>query len=296
MDKKILAFDLGGEVAGECSAFLMAESSDSKLSIGFPTARFGRWIPCTGMCCGSTAKCWPPCVAVLRTTGEIASLGVEHLGWCDFGLLGRGGALLGHPRHYRDPHTEGIMGGGLRQVSREESSVRPGCSSCALIPFSNSSLSNEIALLCWIWPRICSSCPTCFITFSRASRSPSSPTPRRASFTIATHKRWAYGLVKAFDLPGKILGTIVNPGTVLGPLRTSVAVGNRRETIQVIAPPRMTRGRLSPPFRLRAVFGFALDAHSDSERPASAKRQAPLQSNDCALISSGTLVPNGRRG
>src|SRR5438046_3865220 len=34
---------------------------------------------------------------------------------------------------------------------------------------------------------------------------------------------WAYDLIQKFGLPTKMLGTIVPPGTVLGPLRTSVA-------------------------------------------------------------------------
>src|SRR3954464_14997961 len=40
--------------------------------------------------------------------GGVDSLGLDTWG-VDFALLGRGGALLGNPRHYRDPHTEGVM-------------------------------------------------------------------------------------------------------------------------------------------------------------------------------------------
>src|SRR5919202_3215628 len=34
-----------------------------------------------------------------------------------------------------------------------------------------------------------------------------------------TARAWAYGLVRAFGLPTQVLGSIVSPGTVLGPLR-----------------------------------------------------------------------------
>jgi rhamnulokinase len=49
-------------------------------------------------------------------------------------------------------------------------------------------------------------------------------------------RSWAHGLVKAFGLPGHILGTLVQPGTVLGPLRTTVAVETGLNAAPVIAP------------------------------------------------------------
>src|SRR5207253_10982280 len=51
--------------------------------------------------------------------GALASVGVDTWG-VDFALLGRGGALLGNPRHYRDPHTEGIMEQAFVRVPRAE--------------------------------------------------------------------------------------------------------------------------------------------------------------------------------
>src|SRR6202041_3511391 len=47
---------------------------------------------------------------------------------------------------------------------------------------------------------------------------------------------WAYDVVKAFDLPTNILGTLVQPGTVLGPLRTSVAADTGLASCPVVAP------------------------------------------------------------
>src|SRR5438270_12735728 len=51
--------------------------------------------------------------------GGIDSLGVDTWG-VDFALLGRGGTLLGNPRHYRDPHTEGVMDAAFNRVPRQE--------------------------------------------------------------------------------------------------------------------------------------------------------------------------------
>src|SRR5947209_12762422 len=57
--------------------------------------------------------------------GGVDGLGVDTWG-VDFALLGRGGALLGNPRHYRDPHTEGVMEAAFRVVPRAEIFRRTG--------------------------------------------------------------------------------------------------------------------------------------------------------------------------
>src|SRR5437764_632281 len=57
--------------------------------------------------------------------GGIASVGVDTWG-VDFALLGRGGTLLGNPRHYRDPHTEGVMERAFRVAPREQIYQRTG--------------------------------------------------------------------------------------------------------------------------------------------------------------------------
>jgi rhamnulokinase len=75
-------------------------------------------------------------------------------------------------------------------------------------------------------------------------------------------RTWAYDLVGAFGLPTKILGTIVQPGTVLGPLRASVASDTGVVPVPVIAP-----------------------ATHDT---ASAIAAVPAQGDSWAYISSGT--------
>jgi rhamnulokinase len=51
-----------------------------------------------------------------------------------------------------------------------------------------------------------------------------------------TTRGWAYGLVRSFGLPEKILGTLAQPGTVLGPLRPSAAAETGLNPAPVIAP------------------------------------------------------------
>src|SRR2546425_6827670 len=57
--------------------------------------------------------------------GGVDSVGIDTWG-VDFALLGRGGALLGNPRHYRDPHTESVMEAAFARVPRHEIFRRTG--------------------------------------------------------------------------------------------------------------------------------------------------------------------------
>jgi rhamnulokinase len=49
-------------------------------------------------------------------------------------------------------------------------------------------------------------------------------------------RNWAYPMVRQLALPAKILGTIVAPGTVLGPLRASVAADSGLRPVPVVLP------------------------------------------------------------
>ena len=51
--------------------------------------------------------------------GGADGVGVDTWG-VDFALLGRSGELLGNPRHYRDPHTEGAMERAFAVMPRQE--------------------------------------------------------------------------------------------------------------------------------------------------------------------------------
>src|SRR5262245_10796767 len=57
--------------------------------------------------------------------GGVDCLGVDT-GGVDFALLGRGGTLLGNPRHYRDPHTEDMPDAAFARVPRLEVFRRTG--------------------------------------------------------------------------------------------------------------------------------------------------------------------------
>ena len=82
-------------------------------------------------------------------------------------------------------------------------------------------------------------------------------------------KKWAYELVEAMGLPTKILGNIVPPGTVLGPLRSSIASETGINPAAVVLPA--------------------------SHDTASAVAAVPASGTSWAYLSSGDVVALGSR-
>src|SRR6476660_10606748 len=123
--KKILAFDLGAE----SGRGLLGLLDDRRLRLDvvhrFPngpvrTLDTLHWdvLRLHGEMLAALRKC-------AAERGGLDALGVDTWG-VDFALLGRGGTLLGNPRHYRDPHTEGVMEEAFALMPREQIYRRTG--------------------------------------------------------------------------------------------------------------------------------------------------------------------------
>lgn len=193
--------------------------------------------------------------------GGIASLGIDTWG-VDFALLGRDGGLLGNPRHYRDPHTEGVMDAVLQRVPRSEIYRQTGIQFMSIntlwqllaLQRARSPLL-EIAQHLLFIPDLLNYWFTGIKVneFTDASTSQLLNPQRRA---------WATELIQAVGLPGHIFGTLVQPGTVLGPLRPAIATDTNIGPVPVIAP--------------------------GTHDTASAVAAVPAQGESWAYISSGT--------
>jgi rhamnulokinase len=177
-------------------------------------------------------------LAALRLAGSkggLDSVGVDTWG-VDFALLGRGGTLLGNPRHYRDPHTERMMDRAFQTVPKPEIYRRTGLQfmrfntlyQLLALKEARSPLLDLAETLLFI--------PDLFhylLTGIKVNEFTDASTSQMLDpFT----RGWAYDVVQKFGLPAKILGTIVPPGTVLGPLRTSVATETGVTPVPVVAP------------------------------------------------------------
>lgn len=193
--------------------------------------------------------------------GPIASVGIDTWG-VDFGLLGRDGSLLGNPRHYRDPHTEAIMEQAFGRVSRREIYQQTG------IQFMRfNTLFQLLALQRDRSPLLDAAesmllIPDLFHYWLTGVKANEFTDASTSQMVDPRSRGWARDLVRSFGLPDRILGTIVPPGTVLGPLRAAVATAAGIAPVPVIAP-----------------------ATHDT---ASAVAAVPAQGDSWAYISSGT--------
>lgn len=259
--KKILAFDLGAE----SGRGLLAEFDGSRIYLDV-LHRF----PNGGVQTLETLH-WPvlglhrEILTTLRKAaaehGDLASIGVDTWG-VDVAFLGRGGVLLGNPRHYRDPHTEGRMEAAFAQVPRAEIFRRTG------IQFMRfNTLYQLLALQAQRDPVLEAAESMLFIPdlfhFWLTGVQVNEATDASTSQLLEPGTRqWAWDLIEKFGLPDKIFGNLVAPGTVLGPLRKSVCDQTGLGPVRVIAPA--------------------------SHDTAAAVAAVPAQGSDWAFLSSGT--------
>jgi len=162
-------------------------------------------------------------------------VGVDTWG-VDFGLIGRGGTLLGNPVHYRDARTEGMIEEALRRVPRERIYEITGLQ---FLPFNtvyqllalerSGSPLLEVAETLLMMPDLLG----WLLTGRRAGERTIASTSQLLDPRLGT---WSDALCEALELPRAILPELIEPGTELGPLLESVAeeVGSAR--LSVLAP------------------------------------------------------------
>jgi rhamnulokinase len=167
--------------------------------------------------------------------GGADALGVDTWG-VDFALLGRDGSLLGNPRHYRDPHTDGILDLAFQKVPRPEVFARTGIQFMQFNTlFQLLALQRDRSPLLDVAHTFLMM-PDLFHYFFTGIKSNEYTNASTTQLLDPTTRKWAHELIRAFDLPGHLFGNIVPPGTVLGPLRPSVATETGLNPVPVIAP------------------------------------------------------------
>jgi len=167
--------------------------------------------------------------------GDIVSVGIDTWG-VDFGLLGRGDELLGHPVHYRDPRTNGLLERAFQVVSREEIFAQTGLQFMqfnTLFQLWAMRLANSPLLDCAESLLMIPDLFHWLLTGEKANELTNASTTQ---FFNPQKNAWASELLKRFDLPDHILGKLTTPGTVLGLLRPQVAAETGLGHLKVVLP------------------------------------------------------------
>jgi rhamnulokinase len=259
--KKILAFDLGAESGRGLAASFAGDRIQLEVvhrfaNGGVQTLDSHHW---------DVLRLYSEMLLTLRKAGAdhgpLASIGVDTWG-VDFALLARDGSLLGNPRHYRDPHTETIMEETFARVPRLEIYRQTG------IQFMRfNTLFQLLAMSKTRAPQLELAENLLFIPdlfhFWLTGEKVNEYTDASTSQMIDSASRsWARSLIRQLGLPEKLLGPLVMPGTLLGPLRPSVMAQTG----------------------VGATPVYATATHDT----ASAVAAVPAQGDSWAYISSGT--------
>jgi rhamnulokinase len=259
--RKLLAFDLGAESGRGVLGFFDGQRLRLEVIHRFPNGP----VRTLDTLHWDVLRLYSEMLASLRRCatehGGVDALGVDTWG-VDFALLGRGGTLLGNPRHYRDPYTEDVMEASFARVPRQEIFRQTGLQ---FMRFNT--LFQLLALQRDRSPLLEAAetmllMPDLFHYFFTGIKATEATDVSTTQLYDPSAKQWAYDLMKRFGLPTQILGTVIAPGTVLGPLRASVATETGLNPVPVIAPASHDTG--------------------------SAVAAVPAQGKSWAYISSGT--------
>ncbi|MCH2123168.1 MAG: rhamnulokinase [Pirellulaceae bacterium] len=170
-----------------------------------------------------------------RYGSRVATLGVDTWG-VDFALLDRDDELLSNPLHYRDRQKAGILERSFQTVSRQEIFATTGLqfmefnSLFQLISMreTDSPVLEAAASMLMI--------PDLFHWLLTGEKANEFTNATTTQFYNPAQGCWAKSLLERFDLPTGILGEIVHPGSVLGPLRSDVADEVGLSAVKVVLP------------------------------------------------------------
>lgn len=173
--------------------------------------------------------------AVAGLSEPVSGVGVDTWG-VDFGLIGRGGELLGNPVTYRDNRTDGIMEKVFARVPRQKIFEATGIQFMQLntlyqlyaLRESGSPLLDVAEQLLFM--------PDLFHWLLSGKAVNEFAIASTSQMFDPVRKQWAMDLLASLDLPAHLLGQIVPSGTVLGTLRKELADELDIHPMPVITP------------------------------------------------------------
>jgi rhamnulokinase len=217
--KRFVAFDLGAESGRALVGELQAGVLTIRDVCRFPNEP----VRTNGSLQWDILRLWLEMSRALDgvSAERFDSIGVDTWG-CDFALLGEHGKLIENPYCYRDARTEGAMEAVFERVAPERIYRITG------IQFLTFNTLFQLFAACRTTPRLVQSA-TALATIPDLLNYWLTGT-LVSEYTIATTtqmveartRSWAGSLLADVGLPARLLPPLVEPGTVLGPLKREV--------------------------------------------------------------------------
>jgi len=191
----------------------------------------------------------------LRRAGPLAGLGVDTWG-VDYALLDTDGRVLGLPFHYRDARTNGMVERAHSRVSPAALYATTGIQTLPINTVFQLLADEDSAALAGA-ERL-ALVPDLLAYWLSGERTNERTNASTTGLLDARGGEWAHGLIRRLGLPGRIFGSLVDPGTAVGSLLSDHELGEA--TVYAVA----------------------------SHDTASAFAAAPVQDGHAAILSSGT--------
>jgi len=236
MQEKFLAFDIGASSGRAIVGML--ENDRLKLDL---IHRFSnRAVPILGTLYWDVLFLFDEMQKAMSMFSQKHGRFVEGIGidtWgVDFGLIGRDGALLSNPVHYRDARTDGMMEEVFKLLPKEEIYFTTGIQFMQINTlyqlFSMAKSSSPILEAASTFLMM----PDLFNYFLTGTKCTEFTNATTTQFYNPQKKNWATSLFEKLSIPVKMFPDIVPPGTILGDLLPSISANVGLESAKVIAP------------------------------------------------------------
>ncbi len=176
-------------------------------------------------------------LAGLKYGGSIRSVGVDSWG-VDYALLEEDGSILGNPHHYRDSRTDGMREEMAEKISETDAYAQTG-----IQPKFFNSVIQLLSEVDGKTPRLGAAAQLLFIPdlinywLSGVALNERTIASTSGMLNPSTGK-WADDLLSRIGIPSGILGSVVEPGTILGGFTDRVAVevgADLNDSVELIA-------------------------------------------------------------
>ncbi len=166
---------------------------------------------------------------------SVASIGIDTWG-VDFGLLAHDGTLLENPVCYRDQRTDGILAEVERRVrlpdlfrrtGRVLSPIQTLCQMAAMRRAGSPTLEKAATFLMM---------PDLFAYFLTGVKACERTNATTTQIFDPTKRRWSETILQTIEMPQAFMPELVDPGTMLGEVLSTVAYDVGLRPCPVIAP------------------------------------------------------------